>query len=120
MRIEQDPFYYFSDEFYDAAFPVRCHFVRWLMVTKSLAKAMVARADVPFGQKNLSEFVLLPKGGKSFTDVPDQGIFPVFVFAIDDRVKGDKFELADGLKHVQDWASICFSSQFAKNHTLTS
>lgn len=46
-------------------------------------------------------------------------IFPVFVFAIDNRIQGDAFNLADGLKHVQDWASICFSPQFAKSHALT-
>jgi len=120
MRIEQEPFYYFSGEYYSPVFPVRCFFVRWLKVVNSTTRAMIVRADVPFGiGKQLTEFVLLPRWDKSLDDLQDQEIFSVFVFAVDDRVQGDTLDLSEGLKHVQDWASICFSHEFAASQVST-
>ncbi len=118
MRIEQEPFYYFSDEFFEPVFPVRCHFINWLGVMDSPIRAMRVRGESPFGSKKLSQFILLPKGGKSFSDVPDQDIFPVFVFEVDDRVQGDMLDLREGLTKVQDWSCICFSEEFAKSRAL--
>jgi hypothetical protein len=120
MRIEREPFYYFSYEFYEPVFPVKCYFVKWLDGANSTTRALIARSDAPFGHEKLSECVLLPKGEHSFAGVPDEGIFPIFVFAIDDRVQGDTFDLSGGLKHVRDWACICFSLQFARSRALTS
>lgn len=119
MRIEIESFYYFSDEYVDNVFPVECRFIKWLNVLNSSCVAMKACSGVPFGKSMLNEFIILPRGGEWF-DVPERDIFPVFIFEMDGRVRGDTLDLCEGLKHVKDRGCICFSLDFAKSNVLTS
>ena len=118
MSVEYESFYLVSGEFFDPAFPVKCRFVRWLSVAGYTNCAMIAHAEVAFGKKKITEFVLLRKSGLSFNSVSSDASIGAYVFEVDERVQGDTLNLSDGLKNCQDWAQIYFSFEQAKTMVL--